>query len=912
MPEPRCATQLESAISTPPPRARKWRTASRSRSAVARTLTSQRARPRLGPLVVGVVERASRSAPPRCSRARRPAPARRARRATARGASPGGEIRLQHEAAARRGSRRRPRARPPRRDAVVRDDVRAGGARARPTVAWPMPLDAPVTSTVLPVRSSIECPGYPTSWLAAPRRERVAIVGAGTIGIGWAVALSAVVVSRLPLHDPGRRSARARVGRRGRPVGDLEAFELLDEPAAAILAARRRRTPARSARSRARSTCRSAHPRAPGAEARAARAARRASRPRDDPRELLLGDHRLRDGRRSARPRALPRRPSWQPARTSCPWSSSCPRRSRTRRSSSGAHALLARRRPLPGARARRARGLRLQPPAGGDAARGLRARARRRRRRSTTSTASSGTASAGATASSARSRPPTSTSAAASAPTPSAWAPHTAAWATSAATARWSDELVAQVDAERRALLPLEALERARRLARPGADAAREGAPRARALPAYPERVTGNELRGWRVEEFGRSRDGVPMRVFLPHGDGPIAGLLTAAQHGEEADTALMARRLLERVPGDETRWAVVPVLNPDGLLNGTRQNAAGVDLNRNFPAATWGPATSRTYPARHRARAPRLGEPHEHLVARLVSGLRARDAGADGARAAARAGARGRPAHPARADPRAAATPRATSVAGSPAPPTCGARRPRLAVPGRVRRLATEQGVPALVYEVEHAGLPALCAGTCRASRRCSEPELLAYRQTSGKLPLVQDDVASRMRTAIGRYRPWAAADARRHRALAEPVRRARHDQLPRARTALRSRHDRGRQPHAALRIVGKLEARRARRPRAGHRRPARRARRRRPRRAASCTRASARERTDALSVALDSLSADELDTLIEALPVLESLARQSRSAAREHAGDDAQDVLPRSRTRTTAATSRARRSR
>jgi len=51
---------------------------------------------------------------------------------------------------------------------------------------------------------------------------------------------------------------------------------------------------------------------------------------------------------------------------------------------------------------------------------------------------------------------------------------------------------------------------------------------------------VTGNELTGWRVDEFGRSRDGVPMRVFLPEGHGPIAGLLTAAQHGEEADTLM------------------------------------------------------------------------------------------------------------------------------------------------------------------------------------------------------------------------------------------------------------------------------------------------------------------------------------------------------------------------------------
>ena len=56
--------------------------------------------------------------------------------------------------------------------------------------------------------------------------------------------------------------------------------------------------------------------------------------------------------------------------------------------------------------------------------------------------------------------------------------------------------------------------------------------------------------------------------------------------------------RRLLERIPATETRWAVIPVLNPDGLLAGTRQNAAGVDLNRNFPASTWEPGETFTYP--------------------------------------------------------------------------------------------------------------------------------------------------------------------------------------------------------------------------------------------------------------------------------------------------------------------------
>jgi murein peptide amidase A len=223
---------------------------------------------------------------------------------------------------------------------------------------------------------------------------------------------------------------------------------------------------------------------------------------------------------------------------------------------------------------------------------------------------------------------------------------------------------------------------------------------------------VTGNELTGWRVEEFGRSRNDVPMRVFLPEGDGPIAGLLTAAQHGEEADTALLARRLLERVPGDQTRWAVVPVLNPDGLLNGTRQNAAGVDLNRNFPASTWGPETSRTYPPgiapearvspnRTNLSSPGSGpgsEPETQAQMALVQRLR--------------------PAlvidlH----------TPLELILVRGDAPSEVVEQLARSAsvsvhsdldspCPGAFDDWLTEQQVPALVYEVEHAGLPALCA--------------------------------------------------------------------------------------------------------------------------------------------------------------------------------------------------------
>ncbi len=69
---------------------------------------------------------------------------------------------------------------------------------------------------------------------------------------------------------------------------------------------------------------------------------------------------------------------------------------------------------------------------------------------------------------------------------------------------------------------------------------------------------------------------------------------LLFGAIHGDEAVTQLMLERLadelIERPPGRDT-W-IVPCVNVDGVLAGTRNNANDVDLNRNFAARNWGSA--------------------------------------------------------------------------------------------------------------------------------------------------------------------------------------------------------------------------------------------------------------------------------------------------------------------------------
>ena len=61
------------------------------------------------------------------------------------------------------------------------------------------------------------------------------------------------------------------------------------------------------------------------------------------------------------------------------------------------------------------------------------------------------------------------------------------------------------------------------------------------------------------------------------------------AAIHGEEPETTWALSRALRQLADAPTHVAVVLAANPDGLIRGTRANANGVDLNRNFPTSTW-----------------------------------------------------------------------------------------------------------------------------------------------------------------------------------------------------------------------------------------------------------------------------------------------------------------------------------
>lgn len=87
---------------------------------------------------------------------------------------------------------------------------------------------------------------------------------------------------------------------------------------------------------------------------------------------------------------------------------------------------------------------------------------------------------------------------------------------------------------------------------------------------------------------DYGSSILGTPLQVYGPE-NGRVDILIMAAMHGDECDTTVVLSEALRSVPEDCVNNPVILSVNPDGALRGTRCNAAGVDLNRNWPTANW-----------------------------------------------------------------------------------------------------------------------------------------------------------------------------------------------------------------------------------------------------------------------------------------------------------------------------------
>lgn len=89
---------------------------------------------------------------------------------------------------------------------------------------------------------------------------------------------------------------------------------------------------------------------------------------------------------------------------------------------------------------------------------------------------------------------------------------------------------------------------------------------------------------------ELGRSVEGRPITAIRRGTPGGTTVLVVGVIHGDEDAGASIIDELRELpVPEGIELW-LVPSMNPDGQAAGSRQNANGVDLNRNFPT-NWGP---------------------------------------------------------------------------------------------------------------------------------------------------------------------------------------------------------------------------------------------------------------------------------------------------------------------------------
>ncbi len=115
--------------------------------------------------------------------------------------------------------------------------------------------------------------------------------------------------------------------------------------------------------------------------------------------------------------------------------------------------------------------------------------------------------------------------------------------------------------------------------------------------------------------ERLGESIDGRPIRVFHRGDPSEVRVLVVGCIHGDECAGVRITERLRMGRPRRSVDLWILPTLNPDGRDAHTRQNARGVDLNRNFPYRWRSGPRGRYYPGRRPA-----SEPETRIAMRLI----------------------------------------------------------------------------------------------------------------------------------------------------------------------------------------------------------------------------------------------------------------------------------------------------
>jgi protein MpaA len=123
----------------------------------------------------------------------------------------------------------------------------------------------------------------------------------------------------------------------------------------------------------------------------------------------------------------------------------------------------------------------------------------------------------------------------------------------------------------------------------------------------------------GRRTFTVGSSVDGRPITVVESGDfDSQERVLVVGCIHGNEPAGIAVADRLIAARPPPEVDLWIVPDPNPDGVVAGTRGNAHGIDLNRNFPWR-WQPLAGLFYSGRRP-----LSEPESRIAYRLIQRAR------------------------------------------------------------------------------------------------------------------------------------------------------------------------------------------------------------------------------------------------------------------------------------------------
>ena len=105
---------------------------------------------------------------------------------------------------------------------------------------------------------------------------------------------------------------------------------------------------------------------------------------------------------------------------------------------------------------------------------------------------------------------------------------------------------------------------------------------------PAFAARIeAAGRARGFRCERFGGVA-GLPLIALTRRTPGPRPRIyLSAGIHGDEPAPPLALLDLLEQGAFDDRAvWFLCPLLNPAGFNCRTRENADGLDLNRDYKA--------------------------------------------------------------------------------------------------------------------------------------------------------------------------------------------------------------------------------------------------------------------------------------------------------------------------------------